>query len=67
MKYPSRITYNGSAGNIREIYVTRGSECPYEAKLGGATLGHYGTEENAYRAIQEALAAHIDTNGRNVR
>ena len=66
-KYPSRVTYNGSAGNYREIYVTGGSECPYEARFDGVHLGHYGTYENAYAAIQEALGARIAERGRNVR
>ena len=66
-KYPSRVTYNGSAGNIREIYVTEGSECPYEARFDGVHLGHYGTYENAYRAIQDALRARLAERGRNLR
>ena len=59
MKYDRRIAYNGSKGNIREIYVTEGSECPYEARFDGEHLGHYGTYENAYAAVQEALRARI--------
>lgn len=66
-KYPSRITYNGSAGNTRKIYPTGRPEEPYEAFLDGGTLGYYPSEESAYAAIQEALAALIAERGRNVR
>ena len=60
MKYPRQIAYNGSRGNIREIYFTEGSECPYEARFDGVHLGHYGTYENAYSAIQAALEARLE-------
>lgn len=59
-QFPKGIAYKGSNGNIREIYVTEGSECPYEARFDGVHLGHYGTYENAYAAIQEALGARLD-------
>ena len=67
MKYPRRVTYNGSAGNIRKIYPTGRPEEPYEAFLDGGTLGYYQSEESAYRAIQEALEARIAERGRNLR
>ena len=59
MKFDRRIAYNGSKGNIREIYPTGRPEEPYEAKFDGGTLGYYPTEESAYAAIQEALRARI--------
>lgn len=54
-KYDRRIAYNGSKGNIREIYPTGRPEEPYEAKFDGGTLGYYPSYESAYAAIQEAL------------
>lgn len=66
-KYPSRITYNGSAGNIREIYHLGTPVRPYEARFDGGILGYYESEESAYRAIQEALGARIAERGRNVK
>ena len=67
MKYDRRIAYNGSKGNIREIYPTGRPEEPYEAKFQGGTLGYYLSYDLAYAAIQEALAAHIKQHGRNIR
>ena len=64
MKYPKQVVYNGSRGNIREIHVREGSECPYEARFEGALVGHYGTYENAYTAIQEALRTHLEESKR---
>ena len=54
-----RFTANGSVGNIREIYVSGCPECAYEARFDGGILGYYNTEDDAYRAIQEALAARL--------
>ena len=56
-----RFTANGSAGNIREIYPVGGFEGTYEARLDGVSLGYYFSEDCAYKAIQEALAAHIES------
>ena len=62
--YPKGVAYTGSRGNIREIHVSEGSECPYEARFNGVHLGYYGTYENAYATIQEALRTHLQESKR---
>lgn len=58
-KFPSRVTYNGSVGRIREIYVVRGAVDTFMARFNGDTIGTYHSYNGAYEAIQEALRAHL--------
>ena len=60
MKYPRQIAYNGSRGNIREIYPLGTPVRSYEARFDGGILGYYDTEDLAYAAIQEALEAKLE-------
>ena len=62
--YPKGVAYIGSRGNIREIHPTGSPERPYEARFDGATLGYYFNENDAYTAIQEALATKLQESKR---
>lgn len=56
----ARFVAGRSNGNLREIRPSGSPDCPYAAYFRGVLVGYYGTEENAYAGIQEALRAHLD-------